>query len=75
MIVRCYLVLGQARGNVRVRRVTQKRPYLDADEALVRLKLDVPDDAFDAPLLTVEIEKREIRIAVEAEEPLEEVEA
>lgn len=73
MIVRCYLVLAKKQnGTVVARRATRNRPALGYDEALVRLRLDLPDDAFDAPLITVEIEKREVAVAVEVEQPLEE---
>lgn len=72
MIVRCYLILGKkSNGVVIPRRVTRSRPKLDYDEALVRLKLELPEDAFDAPLFTVPVEKRELAVAVEAESPLD----
>ena len=66
MIVRAYLVLGEGRGGkVRARRVTASYPALDADEAVVQLELDLPDDVFDAPLITVPIARREVAVAVE----------
>lgn len=69
MIVRCYLVLVRKQnGTVGARRVTRRRPALDYDEAVVRLKLDLPDDAFDAPLVTVPVERQQVAVAVEAEE-------
>jgi hypothetical protein len=71
--VTAYLVLGRgARGIVRARRVTTRRPYLDVDEALVRLELDVPDDVFEAPLITVPVERRLVAIGVLAGDPTEE---
>lgn len=70
MKITCYLILGKGGGRVaRVRRATQKRPQLAPDEALIRLQLDVPDDVFDAPLLTVQIKKRQIAVGVEVDEP------
>lgn len=71
MKVDCFLVLGKARGKEpRVRRVTQTRPSLYADEALVRLTLELPADVFDAPLLTVPVAKRQVAVAVEVDKPL-----
>ena len=72
MKTNCYLVLGRPnrRATPRVRRVTQKRPRLEADEALVRLELDLPDDLFEAPLLTVPVEKRQVAVGVEVDEPI-----
>ena len=75
MIVRAYLVLGPGRGGrIKARRVTQQRPYLEATEALVRLKLELPDDVMDVPLITVPVERRDVAVAVELEPPLEEAE-
>lgn len=69
MKIECYAVIGKARGKEpRVRRVTQRRPYLEPDEALIRLLLEIPDDTFEAPLITVPIEKRQIGVAVEVDE-------
>jgi hypothetical protein len=71
VIVRCYLVLKKAsNGNVTARRVARHRPRLDYDEAVIRLRLDLPDDAFEAPLITVQVMQREVAVAVEAEDPL-----
>jgi hypothetical protein len=69
--VSTWLVLGRnANGIIRSRRVTQRRPALDYDEALVKLELDVPDDVFDAPLVTVAVERGDVAVAAEAREPL-----
>jgi hypothetical protein len=68
MKVQCYLVLGKVRSSTSVRRVTHKRPALANNEAMVRLDLDLPDDIFDAPLVTVPIERGKIAVAVEAKE-------
>lgn len=72
MKVTAFLVLvAKRRGRVvRVSRVTQRRPSLAPDEALVRLELDVPDDVFEAPLLTVPIQRRSIAVGIEVDEPL-----
>lgn len=76
MKVSAYLVLGRGRGGIaRARRVTQRRPWLDADEALVRLELELPDDVFEAPLLTVPVEAREVAVAVSVEPPLDDDES
>lgn len=67
MQVRCHLVLGTNQsGKIVAKRVTRGRGWIDADEAVIALELDVPDDVFDAPLFTVEVEKRQIQVAVEA---------
>ncbi len=67
MKVRTYLVLGQhsSTGKVSVRRAVTRYPALDWNEAVIALELDVPDDAFEAPLFTVEASKRDIQVAVE----------
>jgi len=71
MEVQCFLVLAKVPGKEpRVRRVTQKRPQLAHDEALVKLQLDLPADIFDAPLITVPIERRQVAVAVEVDEPI-----
>lgn len=67
----CFLVVGRSgKRHARVRRTTQKRPRLEHDEAVIRLQLELSDDVFDAPLLTVPIERRQIAIAVEVDEPV-----
>lgn len=69
MKIECYAVIGKARGKEpRVRRMTQTKPHLEADEALVRLQFDLPDDTFEAPLITIPVEKRQIGVAVEVDE-------
>lgn len=74
MIVTCYLILGPGRaGRISARRVTQQRPPLDANEAMVKLRIELPNDVMEAPLVTVPIERRKIAVAVEAEAPLDEV--
>ena len=71
MTVECYLVVTKKRGKEpRVVRVTQGRPHLKADEAVIRLQLDLPAETFDAPLITVPIERRQVAVAVEVDEPL-----
>jgi hypothetical protein len=74
--VAAYLVLGRTsyRGKprpntTRIRRVTQGRPSLGENEAMIRLVLDIPDDAFEAPLFTVPVEKHRVAVAVEVDEP------
>jgi len=71
MNVQCYLVLSRHRGNGRVSasRVTRHRPPLAANQAMIRLDILVPDDVFDAPLLTVPVERGNVAV-VEAVEPL-----
>lgn len=70
MKVKAYLVLGQhtTTGKPSVRRVTQTYPALDWNEAVVQLELDIPDDTFEAPLFTTKVTKRQIEVAVEAQE-------
>ncbi len=71
MKVSAFLILTKRHGReVRVARVTQKKPSLAAGEALVRLELDVPDDVFKAPLVTVNVERRSIAVGVEVDEPI-----
>jgi hypothetical protein len=73
VIVKAYLVLSRnANGVIRARRVTTRRPGLDYDEALVRLELDVPSDVFDAPLITVAVERGDVAVAAEVLAPVEE---
>lgn len=70
MKVECYLVVAKRpRREPRIVRVTQKRPSIMADEAMVRLVLDLPADVFEAPLLTVPVEKRRVMVGVEVDEP------
>lgn len=72
MKVAAFLVLGRnQRGQIRTRRVTQARPALDVDEALVRLDLDVPEDVFDAPLITVQVEPGDVAVGVAVGDPAE----
>lgn len=70
MKILTYLVLGEHNitGKVSVRRATARYPALDSNEAVIRLELDVPDDVFEAPLFTIEVEKRQVQVAVEAQE-------
>ena len=74
MRVQTYLILARGSSKPRVSRATTRRPYLAANEALIRLELDIPDDVFEAPLFAVKVEKRQVEIAVEAED-VEEVPA
>lgn len=67
MKVSCYLVLANGR-KPRVVRATAKRPSLAANEAVIHLSLDIPVDVFEAPLFTVDVEKRQITVAVEVED-------
>jgi hypothetical protein len=65
----CYLVVVKKRGKeAKVARVTQSRPSLNHDEALIKLELDVPGDMFEAPLVTVPVERRQVAVAVEVDE-------
>jgi hypothetical protein len=68
MIAECYLVIGKRKKHVTVIRATQRKPTLLGDEAAIHLKLDLPDDVFEAPLFTVPVQKREIAVAVEVKE-------
>ena len=69
MKIECYLVITKKRGKeARVARVAQKRPSLHADEAVIALSIDAPDDVFDAPVITVPVERRQIAVAVEVDE-------
>lgn len=69
MRVKCFLVLGQHphSGRVSVRRSVKTYPALDWNEAVVELHLEVPDDIFEAPLVTIEATKRDITVAAEVE--------
>lgn len=67
MILDCHLVIGlNAGGRLVARRVTRRRGYLEEGEAVIRLQLDVPDDAFDAPLYTLEVGKEHLEVGVTA---------
>jgi hypothetical protein len=64
-----HLVIARnAKGKAIARRVVRSYPALAWDEAVVKLTLDIPDDAFDAPLVTVPVTKTQIAVAAEAEE-------
>jgi hypothetical protein len=67
MKIETFLVIGEgSKGKPRVRKATSRYPALDVDEAVIALSLDIPDDIFDAPLFTVEVEKRQINVGIEA---------
>ena len=69
MTIECYLVVVKKKGKeARVVRATQGRPALQADEALIRLSIEAPADIFDAPLITVPVERRQMAVAVEVDE-------
>ena len=69
MQIECYLVVVKKRGKEpRVVRATQGRPSLQADEALIRLQIEAPSDIFDAPLITVPVERRQMAVAIEVDE-------
>ena len=69
MTIDCFLIIAKKRGKEpRVVRVTQSRPGIYADEAMVRLSLDLPDDIFAAPLVTVPVERRKVAVGVEVDE-------
>lgn len=69
MQIKCYLVVGRKRGTLRVRRVTQRRSWLDTDEAMVRLVLDIPPELFDSPEIIVPVAPKALAVAaVESEE-------
>jgi hypothetical protein len=69
MTIECYLVVVKKRGKeAKVARVTQARPSLSYNEALIKLSLDVPADIFEAPLITVPVERRQVAVAVEVDE-------
>lgn len=61
----CYMVVARGKRGVIVRRTTTRRPWLDGDEAVIELELDLPDDVFDAPAFTVEVQKRHVVVGVE----------
>ena len=67
MIVKTFLVVGQNpnNGKVSVRRAVARYPGLDWNEAVLELQLEIPDDTFEAPLFTVEIDKRHLEVSVE----------
>lgn len=73
MIVKTFLVLGQhsSTGKVSVRRAVTRYPALDWNEAVVELHLEIPDDTFEAPLFTVEVDKRHLEVSVEPQEVVE----
>jgi hypothetical protein len=69
MKIECYLVVAKQRGREpRVTRSTQSKPSLQVNEALIKLEIEAPDDLFDAPLVTVPVEKRQVAVAIEADE-------
>jgi hypothetical protein len=77
MIASCYLIVARKRGyqrQARVVRVTKNRPTLDYDEAVIRLNLELPDELWDAPLLTVPVAIDEVLVGVAVETPDPDVE-
>lgn len=69
MKIECYLVVAKQRGREpRVTRSTQSKPSLQANEAVIKLLIDAPDDMFDAPLITVPVERRQVAVAIEVDE-------
>lgn len=72
MRVCTYLVLGEhsQTGKVTVRRATMRYPALASNEAVVAVELELPDGIFDAPLITVEVTKRQIAVAAEVVPPV-----
>lgn len=71
MQAKCYLVITRKNKRVNhatVVRVTQRRPSLDSNEAFIKVVLEIPDDAFDSPLVTLPVEKKHLTVAAEAEE-------
>lgn len=67
MKAECYLVISKRGNRVSVVRSTQRKPNLAGNEACVRLRLELPDDAFEAPLVTLPVEKKQLTVAVEAD--------
>lgn len=69
MSIECYLVIVKKRGKeARALRITSNRPSLQKDEAVIRLSIDVPEDIFDAPIITVPVERRQVAVAIEVDE-------
>lgn len=69
MKIDCYLIVAKQKGREpRVVRSTQGKPSLASNEAVIKLLLDVPDDMFEAPLITVPVERRQVAVAVEVDE-------
>ena len=70
MKVLTYLVVGRHKSNGRigVRKATTRYPALEASEAVIKLELTLPDDIFEAPLFTVEVQHHEVEVAVEPQE-------
>lgn len=71
MKVTAYLVLDNGARGVRVARATQRRGYLDPNEAVLRIELNLPDDFFVGPVVTIEVPAEKIAVAVEALDPVE----
>lgn len=68
-MIECYLIIANIKGGPKVRRVTTKRPALAANEAAIRLQVDLPPNAFSFPLVTVPVTRGQIAVAIEAQEP------
>jgi hypothetical protein len=66
-----YLVLHRHRGNgkVMISRVTQRPPYLEPGEAVVKVALEIPDTILNHPVNVIEILPDDIAVAVEIEDP------
>lgn len=61
-----YLVLHKHRNSLSVRRVTQRPGSLDVGEARIKVEVEVPDDLFDSPVVTVKATlKKNAAVAVE----------
>lgn len=69
MKIECFLVVAKQRGREpRVIRSTQSKPSLQANEAVIKLQIEAPDDLFEAPLITLPVAKRQVAVAIEADE-------
>ena len=70
-----YLVIRRPKGSgyqAKIVRATQRRPYLDVDEAMVKIALDLPNDIYDSPVVIVPVEPQDIAVAVEVVGEIEE---
>jgi hypothetical protein len=60
-----WLVIQKRGGSAVIARVTRGRPTLNYNEARIKVTLELPDDLFDNPALTVPVERYQAEVAVE----------
>jgi hypothetical protein len=60
-----WLVIQKRGASAVIARVTRGRPTLNYNEARIKLTLEIPDDLFDNPALTVPVDRFEAEVAAE----------